>query len=204
MNNKHKVFISFHHEDKSYKDWLIRTLGQAYIVDQSLNDEAMEHHKDSEMVQKNLHDEFIRDAVVTVVLVGPSTWQRKQVDWEIASSLRTTEHNARCGLLAYLLPNHIEYGKAQYRYKLLPPRLADNLKGDDSFGSLHSLPLRPPSMYDREIKSIDGIYYSLDTPAIFTHIHNALLRSRQEPAPINKRKPLSQNLPGCRLIGWKN
>ena len=50
---------------------------------------------------------------MTIVLIGPCTWQRKHVDWEIGASLRKTRKNSRCGLLGILLPNHPDYKKLQ-------------------------------------------------------------------------------------------
>ena len=49
-------------------------------------------------VRQKIRDEYIRDATVTIVLIGPRTWQRKHVDWEIGSSLRKSKRNPRCGL----------------------------------------------------------------------------------------------------------
>ena len=44
----------------------------------------------TDTIRQRIRDNFIRDATVTVVLIGPCTWQRKYVDWEIGSSLRAT------------------------------------------------------------------------------------------------------------------
>ena len=70
--------------------------------------------KATETIRQQIRDNFIRDATVTVVLIGPCTWQRKHVDWEIGSSLRKTKRNSRCGLLGILLPNHPNFGERTY------------------------------------------------------------------------------------------
>ena len=57
-------------------------------------------------VRQKIRDDYIRDATVAIVLIGPRTWQRKHVDWEIGSSIRKTKRNPRCGLLGIVLPNH--------------------------------------------------------------------------------------------------
>jgi hypothetical protein len=63
-----------------------------------------------------------------LVLIGTETWKRKHVDWEISSSIRNTEYNARSGLLGILLPTHPDFNRGQFYYKNIPPRLADNHK----------------------------------------------------------------------------
>ena len=108
---RHRVFISFHHEDQFYKDWFVRMMGDD-IVDESVEDGDIDDNRlPTERIRQIVRDEFIRDATVTVVLIGPCTWQRKHVDWEIGSSLRETQRNSRCGLLGILLPNHPSYEK---------------------------------------------------------------------------------------------
>ena len=74
---------------------------------------------------------------VTIVLMGPCTWQRKHVDWEIGSSLRATKNNSRCGLLGIWLPSHPDYGRSNYNPRLIPPRLADNCNGDNPYARLY-------------------------------------------------------------------
>ena len=76
------------------------------IVERSVGDGDIEDNLRVETIRRRIRDEFIADATVTVVLIGPATWQRKHVDWEIGSSLRATRTNSRCGLLGILLPSH--------------------------------------------------------------------------------------------------
>ena len=123
---RHKVFVSFHHEDQAYKDRFVRAMG-ANFVDKSLEDgDIDDNNMATETIRQRIRDDFIADATVTVVLIGPCTWQRKHVDWEIGSSLRDTRNNPRCGLLGILLPSHPDFGKRTYSPVLIPPRLADN------------------------------------------------------------------------------
>ena len=85
-------------------------------------------------VRQKIRDDYIRDATVTIVLIGPCTWQRKHVDWEIGSSIRKTKRNSRCGLLGILLPNHPGLWEANAKSShLIPPRLArQHWQGDDT------------------------------------------------------------------------
>lgn len=135
--SRHRVFISFHHADQYYKN-LFAQMMEYDIVDKSVVDGDIDIGLPTERIRQTIRDEFISDATVTVVLVGPCTWQRKHVDWEIGSSLRDTKHNSRCGLLGILLPNHSDYGTGQYHPSLIPPRLADNCEGCDPFARIYN------------------------------------------------------------------
>ena len=129
---RHKVFVSFHHEDQTYKDLFVQMMGED-IVDRSVEDGDIDDNLDTETIRQRIRDQFIRDATVTVVLIGQCTWQRKHVDWEIGSSLRKTKLNSRCGLLGILLPTHWNCHAGKYNPRLIPPRLADNCAGTDPY-----------------------------------------------------------------------
>ena len=134
------MFISFHHdEDQKYKDRFVRMM-KGNVVNKSVEDRDIDDQNiKTATIRQKIRDEFIADAAVTIVLIGRCTWQRKHVDWEISSSLRKTQKNPRCGLLGILLPNHPNFGKESYDPRLIPPRLADNCKGDDPYGLILSL-----------------------------------------------------------------
>ena len=134
---RHKVFVSFHHDDQHYKDRFVQMM-EDDIVDQSVEDgDIDDDNLSTETIRQKIRDEFISYATVTVVLVGPCTWQRKHVDWEIGSSLRATRKNSRCGLLGILLPNHPDYGRSRYNPRLLPPRISDNCGGKDPYAHIY-------------------------------------------------------------------
>ena len=127
--NRHKVFVSYHHQnDEAYKQNFCNELGSD-IVDKSVEDGDIDKNLMTSTIRQKIRDEFIADASVTVVLIGQCTWQRKHVDWEIGSSLRATTKNPRCGLLGIILPTHYDFQKGRYRVNLIPPRLADNCSG---------------------------------------------------------------------------
>ena len=133
---RHKVFVSFHHEDQAYKDRFVRMMDNDFI-DKSVEDGDINDNIKTDTIRQKIRDEFIRDATVTVVLIGRSTWQRKHVDWEIGSSIRDTQLNPRCGLLGILLPTHWDYNKKECNQRLIPPRLYDNCKGSNPFASIY-------------------------------------------------------------------
>jgi len=80
----------------------------------------------TDTVRAKIRDEYLRDSTVTVVLVGTETWQRKHVDWEISSSIRSTKLSPRSGLLGIILPTHPSFAQPTYDPGIVPPRLVDN------------------------------------------------------------------------------
>ena len=182
---RHKVFISFHHEDQQYKDRFVQMMGDD-IVDESVDDgDIDDENLRTETIRQKIRDDFIRDATVTVVLIGSCTWQRKHVDWEIGSSLRKTEKNSRCGLLGILLPNHPNYRKKEYNPRLVPPKLADNVSN----------------------ASADGPYaivynWATDSSRVRGWIHTAFERRDGTP-PNNARSQFKRNRSGPCDRGWQ-
>ena len=176
--------MSFHEEDIKYKEDFVRMMGKR-IVDRSVDTGNI---NDSDLktttVRQKIRDEYIRDATVTVVLIGPRTWQRKHVDWEIGSSIRKTKKNSRCGLLGILLPNHSNHGRKR-NIRLLPPRLADNCKGEFPYSLIYDWP-KPW------------------TPAkVAEWIHRAFTRKEGAP-PNNSRRSFTRNRSRNYRKGWLN
>jgi len=143
---KHKVFVSFHYDDQNYKN-LFATMMEGNIVDQSVEDgDIDDNFISTETIRTKIRDNFIRAATVTVVLIGPCTWQRKHVDWEIGPSLRKTFRNSRCGLLGILLPHHCDYISRTYSFNRIPPRLADNCNGENTYACVYKWSYDPVSV----------------------------------------------------------
>ena len=182
---RHQVFVSFHHDDQNYKDEFIRMM-MGDIVDKSVSDGDIDDDRiPTDAIRQKIRDEFIRDATVTVVLIGPCTWQRKHVDWEIGSSLRDTRLNSRCGLVGILLPNHPDFGKDNFNPHLIPPRLAINCGDDDSYAAIYDWPGR------------QGV------ADIRQWIHQAFLR-RDGANPHNNSQQFSRNRSGDCRRGWQD
>ena len=180
----HQVFISFHEEDIAYKRQFVRLMG-ARIIDKSVDTHNIDDTgMKTARIRQKIRDEYIRDANVTVVLIGPRTWRRRHVDWEIGASIRKTRKNPRCGLLGIILPNHSDYGKAECNLRLLPPRLADNCGGSDPYARIYAwLTLWNP---DEVARWIDRAF-----------------TRREGTQPNNSRQPFAQNRSGNYLEGWK-
>ena len=182
---RHRVFISFHNDDQHYKERFVRMM-EGNIVDESVSDDDIDdtNLKVSE-IRRRIRDNFIRDATVTVVLIGPCTWQRKHVDWEIGSSLRKTRRNSRCGLLGILLPNHPDFGDRTYNPRLIPPRLAINCGGDDPYAAIY------------DWRKEEGV------AEIRSWIHHAFQRRNGAP-PRNNSPQFGRNRGGDCLRGWRD
>lgn len=184
--HRHKVFISFHEEDIGYKETFVARMGDR-IVDLSVDTGDIDDTGlKTTRIRQIIRDEYIRDATVTIVLIGPCAWQRKHIDWEIGSSIRKTKRNSRCGIFGILLPNHPNYGKPTYNPHLIPPRLADNCKATVQYGAIYHWP-KPWA------------------PAhISDWIHQAYLR-RRKAQPNNGRKPFGRNRTRRKCAdGWIN
>jgi hypothetical protein len=163
MISRHKVFISYHHDnnkphdyfnkrDLEYREKFESIFAHSFetIISKSVQDGDIPSYSSSDNTHTIIRDEYLRDSTVTVVLIGQDTWKRKHVDWEISSSLRQTNYNSRSGLLGILLPsyekpnsffmhesnNHrIEGGFGFCDKKTIPQRLAMNL--DNGFAKIY-------------------------------------------------------------------
>lgn len=179
---RHKVFVSFHSEDIRYKDAIVQMMEDDFI-DQSVGDDDIDDSLATDTVRQKIRDEYIRDATVTIVLLGTCTWQRKHVDWEIGSSLRDTKLNSRCGLIGMLLPTHPDSGSSKYYLSRIPPRLADNVLGENPFAYV--------------------VEWCTDSYQLRQWIHQAYLRRYGTP-PDNSRLQFKRNRSGDCLAGWSN
>ena len=181
---RHNVFVSYYHaQDQKYKDRFLRVMGGS-IVDKSVDlGDVIDRNQPTEATLQRIREEHIAQASVTVVLIGPCTWQRKYVDWEIGASLRDTNNNPRCGLLGILLPNHHNFQRSTYDPQLIPPRLADNCNDD----------LKYAHVYD----------WSGDATEVRTWIHEAFLRRRNQPDPHIARPLFARNWNGDCATGWQ-
>lgn len=106
IHNIHKVFISYHHtNDQAYKEELMQ-LNRNYglFIDLSVDTGDIDENLDDQAIRQIIRDDYLRDSVVTIVLVGIETKNRKHVDWEIYSSMINGKINKRSGILVVNLP----------------------------------------------------------------------------------------------------
>lgn len=108
VTKKHNVFVSYHHDnDQYYRNEFEKLFVNHYdiMVSKSVQIGDIDSNLNTETIRQKIRDEYLRDSTVTVVLIGTQTWQRKHVDWEIASSIRDTKLNPRSGLLGIFFAN---------------------------------------------------------------------------------------------------
>lgn len=181
--SRHRVFVSFHSEDQKYRDRFVNLLDDR-IVDKSVGDGDINKNLNPDEIRRQIRDDFIADATVTVVLIGSCTWKRRHVDWEIGASLTDTKHNDRCGLLGILLPTHQYYNKINnINYCLIPPRLAYNVGDENSFACLHN--------------------WTKDREKLAKWINQAFRRRNKEPPPDNSYAPFVKDRKGDCSKGWQ-
>ena len=138
-----KVFISYYHEDdQEYKDRLVQALNSKAIDKSVSPGDIHDGNLPLDEIRRRIRDDHIADATATIALIGPCTWQRKHVDWEISASLIHRRNNQRCGLLGLLLPTNPNYQKRpdDRSPRLIPPRLARNIDGDNPFAVIYDWP----------------------------------------------------------------
>lgn len=126
---RHKVFVSYHHaNDQFYRDAFEAMFAgpSGVFISKSVQIGEIANGLSTDYIRQKIRDEYLRDSTVTVVLVGAKTWQRKHVDWEISSSIRSTLLNSRSGLIGIVLPTHPSFYCEQYDPGTVPPRLANN------------------------------------------------------------------------------
>ncbi len=184
-----KVFISYYHsDDQEYKDRLVQAL-DSKTIDKSVSPgDIHDENLPLDEIRRRIRDDHIADAMVTIVLISPCTWQRKHVDWEISASLIHRRNNQRCGLLGLLLPTHRNYQERpdDRNPRLIPPRLARNIDGDNPFAVIYDWPK-------------NGL-----SKKVLLGIHAAFLRRTQTPWPDDSLSLFADNRRGDCSRGWQN
>ena len=179
---RHKVFLSFHHdEDERWKDRFLELFGDDIVDKSVVIGKIDDANQPVERTRQQIREEYMSEATVTVVLIGRCTWQRKHVDWEISSSFRDTKFNSRCGLMGILLPDHHDAGKGTCHPRRVPPRLADNVHGKDPYAKI----------YD----------WTSDGRTMRSWVDEAFARQEGTP-PNNGRRRFRNNRSGNCAKGW--
>lgn len=125
-NTKHKVFLSFYHKDQDYKENFERKFGNAFI-NKSVKKDEISPDLSTEYIKRLIQEDKITGTSVIVVLIGPKTYCRKHVDWEISAALNR-KVGGYSGLMGILLPEYPLAYKNEYSSEDIPSRLADNVK----------------------------------------------------------------------------
>jgi hypothetical protein len=124
---RRKVFVSYYHNaDQAYRDYFERAFGHIFIS-KSVKPGDISTDLSTDYIRGLIHEGYISDTSVIIVLVGSKTWCRKHVDWEISAGL-SKKVGGYSGLIGVLLPSFPLQPGDQYRYDDLPARLADNAR----------------------------------------------------------------------------
>jgi hypothetical protein len=131
LKNRHKVFVSCHHEnDQYYRNIFEQLFSGAHdlMVTRSVQIGDINIYLPAETIRQKIRDEYLRDSTVTVVLIGAETWKRKHVGRGIGVSIRNAQFNPRSGLVGILLPTYPRPHNEPNNYTshTIPPRLHDN------------------------------------------------------------------------------
>lgn len=125
---RHKVFISYHHEDQEEVEAFIEEFDEKkdLFITRALGvgmEQEIIDSNDTNYVMRRIRELYLKDSTVTIVLIGKCTWARRYVDWEIQASLRQGQTATPNGLLGIKLPSYNGNG--------YPDRLNKNLKSKD-------------------------------------------------------------------------
>ena len=114
MSERHKVFISYYHNDDQYyknrltemkyynfEKWNYESIFEDYSVRIGDIDDTF---MTSEQSRRKIRDEYIKDATVLILLCGQNTKRRKHVDWEIHAAMYHSDFNPQMGIIVINLP----------------------------------------------------------------------------------------------------
>lgn len=107
ISTKHKVFISYHHDnDQWYKEELLKLNEMHNIfIDYSVDTGDIDENLDDTRIREIIRDDYLKDSDITILLVGTDTKNRKYVDWELYSSMFDGTVNKKSGILVINLPS---------------------------------------------------------------------------------------------------
>jgi hypothetical protein len=144
---RHKVFISYHHDDQDEVDEFVSTFDEErdVFIRRGIGigiSEDIINSNDTDYIMRRIRELYLQDSTVTIVLLGECTWARRFVDWEIQASLRHGEKTTPNGLVGILLSS--KGNKANP-----PNRLNINLMGenyDEGYARWYAYPKRKDTL----------------------------------------------------------
>lgn len=179
-NVRHKVFISYHHDDQTEVKEFINTFTderKVFIV-RALGTDMEQDIIDStntEYVMRRIRELYLRDSTVTIVAIGKCTQARRYVDWEIQASLRHGEVVTPNGLLGIKLPSY----RTVHGY---PNRLNQNLKQPNSQDDCYARVMDYPVRKDTLANSIEDAFEArLNRAHLINNPRERFVNNRQCP-----------------------
>ncbi len=126
IDTRHKVFLSYYHKEDEYFRIRFQLLFGRMFINKSVKPGDIDSDVSTEYIKRLIQEGYLTDTSVLVVLVGPRTYTRKHVDWEISAGL-SKKDGGDSGVVGFCLPTHPDYGRREYNPFIVPPRLADNI-----------------------------------------------------------------------------
>lgn len=133
---KHKTFISYYHKDDNVWRERFEVLFRDIIINKSVGLGEIASDNSAEYIRHLIQQNYLSDSTVMIVLIGPNTWGRKHVDWEIYGALDHRVGDKYAGLIGILLPTHPDFYSNCYNEAIVPARLADNQKS--GYAKIHN------------------------------------------------------------------
>ena len=101
---RRKCFISYHGDDLKDVDKFITRFGRHSFIKRGITlPEEVINSSETDYVLRRIRELYLLDSTITIVLIGPCTWSRRFVDWELQASLRRSANGHPNGLIGILL-----------------------------------------------------------------------------------------------------
>jgi hypothetical protein len=162
---RHRVFLSFYHQDEKYRE-LFETLFEDICITSCVHPGDIDTDDSDQYIKRLIREKYITSSSVVVVLVGPRTYCRKHVDWEISAGLIPS--GGYSGLMGLLLPNYSGFPKDTYNPETIPPRLSANI--ESGYASLYKCTNDKNKMKERLLLAFEAREAKVDL------IDNSLLQ----------------------------
>ena len=165
MVQRHKVFISYYHEDdQKYKEYLIekkyfdfqKCVWEKIFEDCSVRDGDIDDtNLTDEQIRRKIRDEYIKDATVLILLCGKNTKKRKHIDWEIHAAMYDSEVNPQMGIIVINLPEikqRVRVSDESEKSLVSPDSIWCHLSSRKEFENL--FPYMPSRIIDNFVKGV--------------------------------------------------
>ncbi|EPF5869365.1 TIR domain-containing protein [Morganella morganii] len=130
---RHKVFISYHHDNDQWAKEKLTELNKenSIFIDKSLPLDGISETKEDgsektdDEIRIEIRDNYLRSTSVVILLLGKETKNRKHIDWELYSSMRDSPKNKKSSIVVIQLPSiapryiTIPYSE-QYKKEMYP------------------------------------------------------------------------------------
>ncbi len=160
---KHNVFISFHHKDEQYKVEF-ETKYKDYIISKSVKYGDIDPDNEDDYIKRLIQEDYISHSSILVALYGAETHERKHVDWEISAAL-SAKVGGHSGFVVMILPTFPispfdQFGRLNLKliFPYLHPRTVANI--ESGFANVYFWPGLYPYLTPVTIPSLLGAAFN--------------------------------------------